>query len=467
MTTDLWIGQAEFMQSEEYITGLFTGAGYGKSHILCERVLCDVSKQDGWWAGRVDYNSRPLLMVIGAPHERYLSARTVPEFRAACDRMEERLSRGIRRRTGRNGDGWFGGNGHRRQELANAVDVTFYPLPTRDSAVAVDVAGFYVDEVTMLTDVDIWRRSLQRVRDSRARSRQIAVVGTPEEDHFIRDSLIDEATGDARPNVRVITDSSISNPLLPIEWFETMGQQASEQYKEMQVMGNWVKGAGGQRFTHLFDMDTMVLPSMVNPRDPRYQFYLGWDPGYRTGSVVICWRHPATGIWCITDEVVIRDMTTEAVCDELLARGYNFMNIKYIGLDPRDANKRTATNGSTNSEIIYRKLKIRPKHKIIRNTHHLNTRLDVLASMLAAGKIVFAENLKPKTSASPGVINGIRNFATKKMASDPENFIDKPTPETLEKWKHYIDALHYVFMEYERGEYQRVVPNPRGKREKG
>jgi hypothetical protein len=35
---------------------------------------------------------------------------------------------------------------------------------------------------------------------------------------------------------------------------------------------------------------------------------------------------------------------------------------------------------------------------------------------------------------------------------------EPPTPETLERWKHYIDAMHYVFMEFERGEYQRVVP---------
>jgi hypothetical protein len=282
-------------------------------------------------------------------------------------------------------------------------------------------------------------------------------VGTPEEDHFIKEALIDEETGLARPNTRVIMDSSISNPLLPIEWFETMGQQASEQYKEMQVMGRWVKGAGGQRFAHLLDGDHMFLPSTVTPRDPRYQFYLGWDPGYRTGSVVVFWRH-TSGIWCLVDEVVIRDMTTEQVCDELLARGYNYMNIKYIGLDPRDANKRTAVNNTSNAEIIYRKLRVRPKDKIIRNTHHLNTRLDVLANMLAAGKIVFAEHLRPRTTHAPCAYNGLRNFATRKMKSDPENFIDTPTPETLERWKHYIDAMHYVFMEFERGEYQRVVP---------
>lgn len=458
--TDVWLGQAEFLTSEEYITGLFTGAGYGKSHILCERVLRDISKQDNWWAGRVDYNSRPLLMVIGAPHEKYLSARTVPEFKAATDRLEAALGRTVRRKTGRNGDGWFGGNGHRRQEMGNAVDVTFYPLPTRDSAVAVDVAGFYVDEVTMLTDVDIWRRSLQRVRDSRAISRQVAVVGTPEEDHFIKNALIDEQTGLALPGVRVITDTSINNPKLPIEWFVTMGQQASESFKRMQVLGEWVAGAGGQRFAHLMDLDTVCMPSSVSPRDVRYKFSLGWDPGYRTGSVVIIWRHPS-GVYCVVDEIVIRDLTTEQVCDELLARGYNMYNIEYIGLDPRDATKRTSTNQSTNAEIIYRKLKVRPKYRSVNNNHLLVRRLDVIANMLAAGKIVFAESLRPRTSGSPGIINGLRNFATKRMQSDDENFTDKPTHETLEKWKHYIDAISYVLMQYEKGEYQKVSAVPR------
>jgi hypothetical protein len=158
------------------------------------------------------------------------------------------------------------------------------------------------------------------------------------------------------------------------------------------------------------------------------------------------------------DEVVIRDMTTEQVCDELLVRGYNFTNIRYIGLDPRDANKRRSTSETTDAEIIYRKLKVRPKHRIIKNTGHLHVRLDVIANMLAGGKIVFAEHLKPKGTSSPGVINGLRNFATRKMKDDPENFIDEPTTETKEKWKHYVDAMHYIFMEYEKGEYQRVVP---------
>ncbi|MEK9736245.1 MAG: hypothetical protein VW239_02860 [Candidatus Nanopelagicales bacterium] len=453
----IWPGQAEFLESDAYITAAFTGAGFGKSVVLCERVLMDHARQDGWWEGRVDYNSRPLMVVVGAPHEKYLSLRTVPEFKAALQNLEERAGRIFRKKTGRYRDGWYGNALGRRQEMANCVDVVFYPLPTKDSAVAVDVCGFYVDEVTMLTDVEIWRRSIQRVRDSRAKWRGIAVVGTPEEDHFIHEALIDPMSGESRKGVKVITASTLENPKINIEWFEQIGQQASGIFKEMQVLGKWVRGAGGQRFAHVFDLDRHTAKMTFDKN--KVMFDIGWDPGYRTGSVIIAYKHRDT--WCVVDEIVIKDMTTEEVCDELLRRGYNKKNIRYIGMDPRDADKHRSTSRVTDAEIVYRKIGIRPKRTHVGyRTGEVYVRLDVLETLLDQNKLIINADLLPKSTAHNGIINSIRGFSTRKMKEDAENFVDAPTTETMQRFKHAIDALHYLLMEYEKPEYRKVAMSP-------
>lgn len=451
----LWPAQAEFLESDAYITAAFTGASVGKTVALCEKVIKDHVRNDGWWAGRVDYNARPLMMVMGAPHEKYLSARLIPEFRACVANMEERIGRGLRKKTGRYRDGWFGNNVGRRQEMANCTDIVFYPLPTKDSAVAVDICGLYIDEVTMLSDVEIWRRSLQRVRDSRARWRGVGVVGTPEEDHFIYEALVDPVTGEPRKGVRIITGSALQNPKTNIEWFEQIGQQASPIFKEMQVMGKWVRGAGGQRFANTFSLDRHVAKMTFDKR--RLRFDIGWDPGYRTGGVVIAYRTPQN-IWCIVDEITIKDMTTEEVCDELMRRGYTRANIRYIGMDPRDSDKHRSTSRVTDAEIVYRKMGIRPKRKHIGiKTGEIYVRLDVLETLLDQDRLLVSDHLVPRSSFAPGLINSIRNFATRKMKEDEENFVDVPTTDTVERWKHFIDALHYCLMEYEQPEYRKVV----------
>ena len=453
----IWPGQAEMLESDAYITAVFSGASFGKSYILCEKVLKDHSRQDGWWNGRVDYNSRPLMMVVGAPHEKYLGLRTVPEFKAALQNLEERVGRTLRKKTGRYRDGWYGNALGRRQEMANCVDVVFYPLPTKDSAVAVDVCGLYIDEVTMLTDVEIWRRSMQRVRDPRALWRGMAVVGTPEEDHFIHEALIDPMTGEARKGVKVITASTLQNPKINIEWFEQIGQQASGIFKEMQVLGKWVRGAGGQRFAHVFSLERHTAKMTFDKS--KIKVSIGIDPGYRTGSAIVGYQHG--NVWCIIDEVVIKDMTTEEVCDELLKRGYNKKNIQYIGMDPRDSDKHRSTSRVTDAEIVYRKMGIRPKRTHVGyRTGEVQVRLDVLETLLDRDRILINEDLVPRSPSAGGIVNSLRNFATRKLKGDAENFTDVPTTDTLERWKHSVDAVHYLLMEYEKPEYRKVALSP-------
>lgn len=461
MSNDMvvWPGQAEFLQADAGTVALFTGAGYGKSDILCRKAIKDCTEQDYWWnnpnAG--NWKNNPLQMIMGAPTARYIKARLIPAFRGYLDQVESIIGRSLRQTTGRNRDGWFGGNSDQRQEMANACDFLFYPLYSAESAVATDAAGLYIDEVTMLVDPEIWIRSCMRVRDKRANKLNIACVGTPEEGHFIYEMLVDPDTKEARPGNVVLLDSSIKNPLLGLDYFTRVGQTATQWVREMQVMGRWVAGAGGQRFGHIFSEEEHVRPMDLSPMvHPGLQYHVGWDPGYRTGSVVVMYNHPR-GFWCIVDEIVIQDMTTREVCKRLLDMGYNRNNICFLGMDPRDANKRRSTSRQTDEDIVLDIMGVRPK--LVRATNNrgrLRVRLDVIATMLEERKLFISDRLRPRDSHQLGVVNAMKKFATARAGTDKEAFVDKPTRETTERWKHPIDAIHYVLHAAERGTYQRV-----------
>ena len=462
----LWAGQRDFLESDAFITAAFTGAGWGKSRILTERIIRDHTRHDMWWEGRPEYKTNPLILMVGAAHEAYLAENTVPLFRAALDRAEARTGRQLRKRTGRNRDGWFGSIGHRHQEMTNATDIHFKSFPTKENAVAVTVAGLYFDEITMFSDVEIWRRSLQRVRDPRAGKRPsgktwdfVACVGTPEEDHWIHEALIDPMSGEPYPGVNLIMDASINNPLLPDSWFINAGRHSSKLFTRMQVMGEWVRGAGGQRFSHVFSEDKHVVHLTPPQNKAAVKYDLGWDPGYRTGSVVIMWQRPMDSAWFIVDEVVIAGKTTNDVCSEVLSRGYNASNIRSICMDPRD-NKKRSTSEQTDGDIVFKRLGVRPKNKHIGEASgELHLRLDAREDLLNSGKFFINDKVLPKTREQLGIVNALHRFATKKMEGDTENFIDKPTRDTIERWKHPIDAVHFVLMHYERGVYARVARN--------
>lgn len=454
----VWPGQAEFLAANTRFVGLFTGAGYGKSDILIRRAVQDCIKNNFWWKNELDFKRNHLKFIFGAPHDRYLTIRLCPAFRGYLDNLEMRTGSRIRKRTGRNRDGWFGSKAERMQEMVNGCTFYFYPLHGPDAAVATDAACLYIDEVTMLDHPEIWDRSIQRIRDPRALHHHIAFVGTPERDHFIYEKVIDPSTHLPRKDHTIITDSSIKNPMLGIPFFEQIGRQASDAFIDMQVMGKWVRGAGGQRFGHLFDEAVHLAPMNIGPHIKGIEFDIGWDPGYRTGSCIIAYAHPSN-IWCVVDEIIIKDMTTERVCEVLLEKGYNYNNIRFMGMDPRDANKRKSNSRVTDAEIVRKLMQIKPTFTSVEGFNSvLRTRLDVLDSLLVKQRIKINEELKPRSSHELGIVNSIKQFATEKMKEDQDNFIDRPTRDTIQRWKHSIDALHYILMKYEHGEYRRAKP---------
>ncbi len=452
-----WPCQESLLFSNAFKAGLFTGAGLGKSKTLIDCAIKLATEQDGWWDRCGDWKSNPLKILIGAPHSRYLTTRLIPGFNGVVDDYEKRIGRKLTKNTGRKGDGWFVSASERRREMENGCTFYYYPLHEAGNAVALDSVGVFVDEVTMLKNQDIWQRVQNRCRDPRAIKKAIRVVGTPEKGHFIYDDFYQN--DEVKEGCEVFTASSLTNPLLDDEFFRTMAG-ASDFYIDMQVMGQWVKGATGQRFARSFEESEHVQPMNIPPNYPGIQFDIGWDPGYASGQVVIMYHSQKRNLWYIVDEIVIQGFGTKQVCEMLKQRGYGRHNIRKIFMDPKDATKHKSNGPNTDEEIVYAMLGIRPRVTQIKGRNsQLRTRLDVLDEMLREKRIIINDKLRPRHNRSRGVINAIKNFALKPSKTDEGREIDAPTPETNQEWKHSIDAIHYVLMNYEHRAYEKVMRN--------
>jgi hypothetical protein len=456
----VWEGQAKFLESTSRRIGLFTGAGYGKSKILATRAIMDGVKQDGWWEGELakDWKGNPLRLVMAAPHSRYITMRLAPAFRGMLSAFEAHIGRAIASPTGKHRNGWFDSKDERRQEMKSGIVYNFYGLHDEESAIASDVGGMYIDEGTFLTSHGIWTRANQRVRDPRAVTSHVVVVGTPEKSHFLYEVFFDPTTDLPRPDVEAFTDSALSNPMLEPEFFEDAAH-ASPLMVDMQVFGKWVKGVGGQRFSQSFDEAVHLVEMDMDPRKyPQLLWHLGLDPGWASGSLVAMRKSPKHNAWMLYDEIVIEGMQLEEVLAESKFRGYRLGNIKSFSSDPKDSHKRHSNSLTKESvaDIIRRVVGIRPKCYQIPNTGDLITRLNVIDMLLRERQLFINKALLPRSRKTRGIVNSLRNFAFKEVKDLEGHFIDEITVETKNEWKHSIDAVHYVLMNNEYGAYRRV-----------
>lgn len=460
-----WPSQADFLMSRDRRIGLFTGAGGGKSRILTLRALDDGFAQDGWWEGELagDWRGNPLTFIMGAPHSRHITNRLAPAFRGMLSALERHIGRNLHAPTGKNRDGWFDSRDDRRQEMLNALVYRFYGFHDEANAVAADVAGAYVDEVTFLDQQNIWTRLNQRVRDPRAIRSHVCCVGTPEKSHFIYEVFFDPETDLPRPEVTALTDSSLSNAMLDASFYED-ASGASEDMVQMQVFGKWTKGVGGHRFARYFDETKHIVDMDMDPRKYRdLRWDLGLDPGWASGSLIMSRYSPKQKARMVYDEIVIQGKNLEEVLYEAISRGYNASNIRTFGLDPHDATKRVSNGSETNAAIVRRILGVRPKIHHINGTGALFTRLDVIAKQLSHNRLFINRALMPSTRHSRGIINSLRNFALQPVRGVDGRFTDEITAETKKEWKHSIDALHYILMTNEHGAYRALSP-PTGAR---
>lgn len=433
------------------------------SGILIRKAVKHSCEEDGWWERCYDWRGNPLKYLLGAPQNKYLVTRLIPGFKGELDHWKQIIGRDLRAETGRNGDGFFAGASEIRQEMANGVTFYFYSLHDEKSAVGADMSFVGVDEGTMLKNPSIWNRVQQRRRDPRAQRRVTAVVGTPEKGSFLYNDFFDHNEM-PKPGVAVFTDSSLKNPLLDEQFFDVL-EGATDAYIDAQVMGKFVKGISGQKFADVFQEERHMCPVNIGPHQAGPMFDIGWDPGSSSGSIIIAYYKASVKKWYVVDEINIGFGSvhgTEDGCRELLRRGYNKRNIRRIFMDPKDATKHHSTGGGnvTDENTVYKIMGIRPRVTSIEGFNaHLRTRIEVLRKMFKEDRIMLNEKLRMRNRMARGLVNSLNNFATEPSKIDDTRFIDVPTSDTKKDWKHSIDALHYILMNYECEDYRAVKRN--------
>ena len=448
-----WPGQAEFLSSESDEVALITGAGYGKSHVLGYKAVDIVLRNQGWHHGHTGADVNHLRIALGAPDKKFLDKRSIPAVREAISVIERMSGKRITARTGRGKDGFFGGH-HPRIEFISAIDLDCYPLVDESSAVAVDLAAFLVDEVTMLKNRNILHRIRNRVRDERrSLFMQKAFVGTPETSHWFYDEFYDEY-GDVKANKHVIRASSLENPFLPDAWFESM-KEAGEVYVRQQVLGEWVRGRSGERFADAFDMRADCIPMKVDPRNRKYRFMIGIDPGYRTRSRLVIWYNKSQDEFWVVDEIVIKNNTTEDSAKQLASMGYGRHNIQLIGCDVDAAKNRS---GKREIDTIKKILGKTPRYRGGHHSLNKESRLreDYIYKLLKEERLKINAKLIPRSSKTHCLVNALRFYSHRSFKNQEGEYVDKPSQETMQKWKHPIDALHYVLLWTDRKGYKPI-----------
>lgn len=450
--------QAEFIESDEKNVILVSGVGFGKTYSLAHKAIRIALKNTDWFKYHSGAQYDHLRVVYCAPQAKYLTQNSIPAVRSIIAQIEDLSGQKITADTGRNLDGFFGG-GQPRIEMANGVDILFFPLPDESSAVSLNACGGLIDEFTFLKNEKVMNRLQHRVRDKRALFLQFAAVGTPEPGHPTYDIIYNEE-GEPKKNYHVIQASSLDNPFINKDFFEINASMSSNiNFMRSQLLGEWTGALTGKRFSESFNPDIHVRPCPFSPKRYGDQFYIGWDPGQQSGSVLILANED--GVWWIVDEIVIQGKTTRAVCAELKVKGYSHRNLIGIGVDIDAARNRAIamSEGETDVKIIRDNFFIQPKYRGNRAKVHSNLRirLNMIEHMLNNNMLYINSDLMPRSKKTMGIVNALRNFDLKPHNREEGMFLDKPTAEAERLWKHPIDALHYALIHWAEHLYKPIV----------
>lgn len=114
------------------------------------------------------------------------------------------------------------------------------------------VAGFYVDEATLLPDLGYWLQMLNRMRVPGARL--FATTNPDNPTHWLKDRVIDRAV---ELGYREWSFGLEDNPALPPEYVEAIKRENTGLHYERNVEGRWVLAEG-------------AIYDMFDARDPRY-----------------------------------------------------------------------------------------------------------------------------------------------------------------------------------------------------
>ena len=155
---------------------------------------------------------------------------------------------------------------------------------------------------------------------------------------------------------------TITSPFIPIEEIEAAREDMDPKSFRQEFMASFESMSG--RVYHAFDRMEHVGKYPFNPDLP---IWIGQDFNVDPMSSAIMQPQPNGDIW-VVDEIVLRNSSTEEVCNELERRYWRYADKITIYPDPAGGN-RSSARGESDLDIFrekgFRRLKYKRKHPLV------------------------------------------------------------------------------------------------------
>lgn len=215
---------------------------------------------------------------------------------------------------------------------------------------------------------------------------------------------------------------TITSPFIPVEEIEAAREDMDPKSFRQEFEASFESMSG--RVYHAFDRFQHVGDYPFNPDLP---IWVGQDFNVDPMSSVVIQPQPNGDLW-IVDEIVLRNSSTEEVCDELERRYWRHLNKITVYPDPAGGN-RSSARGESDLDIFrekgFKRLKYKRKHPFVADrVNAVNRQL-----MTASGHIRLRVNNSCKET-----IKGLEETLYKPGSRD----VDKSAGV-----EHVVDGLGY------------------------
>lgn len=317
ITGGMWPHQRKAWNSKAFIKALVTGYGGGKTFFAGKRAIS------------MALHNAPSPYMLISPSYKQAKRTVIPTIKSLLD------GRGIP---------------HTYNKSEHEFNIFYKGLhaviwigsgQNADDLKGPNICGAGIDE-PFIQPVEVFEQMLARVRDPRAKYREITLTGTPEQLNWGYDICEGERKGDY--DLELIQASSTANQALDQQYFDTLTNAYDDKLKQAYVDGAFVNMAKGVIY-YGFDRHRNVK-ELIKPESCQYE--IGMDFNVNPMAAVVFWRDGDRMHY--VEEVELPNSDTNEMMVYLTTK---YPEIKKAYPDPACNQRRTnAPAGLTDKRII-------------------------------------------------------------------------------------------------------------------
>lgn len=287
----MWPHQRSWWQAKEYIKALVTGYGGGKTFIGAKRSIA------------LSLHNRGVPHLIISPSYKIAKRTIIPTLKELLD------GRKIRHKYNKTDNEFI------LNDEGNKGVIWIGSGDQPDSLKGPNVGSALIDE-PFIQDRAVFEQVMARVRDPKARHREITLTGTPEELNW----GYDITDGDEKDNfdIALFQASTGDNKALPRQYVESLMAGYDELAVKAFVDGQFISLNAGAVY-HAYDINKNNSSMVINEDK---LIVVGMDFNVDPMSAVLCHEiyneEEDYDELHACDEIILKNSDTESLCNEIL-----------------------------------------------------------------------------------------------------------------------------------------------------